>query len=889
MSDQRTLQPPPLPATLAEKLVDLRRRLWSTKTLEALFAALAGLLLSYLFVFALDRFVDTHPVVRLVALAAGLVGGVLFLPVQVARWVGGHASLLSIARRVAREDLKTGDELLGVFELTQDPAEFRRSPELALAAIETGERRLRDRDLSHTLPKSRHRLWGGWAFLFAMAAIVAFALVPAAASNAFARWAKPFGGVERFTFTRLEPHPEELVVARFETAAFALTLAGDTDHTPDTATLSVSGGAELSAANEGGVFTFELPALTDPTRVRIFAGDYRGSMTVSPVDRPEIADVRATVELPAYLELPDEIEKDVRGGSVGVVEGAAVSVTAELTRELTSAEWSVADARVDGAELSTASFVVEEPTDSVLEWRDVHGLEGSAPFPLALRSRPDDAPTVIVDGLETDMILLHDQAIAFEVLTSDDFGVRRVGLTWEGTGELFGDNRLASGEKMLDDGAPDAASLTSFATLHPKQLGIDPQTIELRGFAVDSLPGRERAFSAPVRVHVMTEDDHMIWITRALARWHDQAVEVRDTETALLSTNEELFSLSPEELARPEMRRRIQNQAANERSNARRLRQLVNVGSDYLDEAARNPQFNSNTLNEWAEMMAVLEDIAANRMPSVAELLNQASESVGEVSPIPMTAGPVRDTGKEPGAGAPVNPIPNDPLAVDVESSFNEASDKPPGEGSETPPPPSSLTLVETTVMGGGAPQEEQDPPPPSSNDYVPPSKEELAKAIEEQRALLEEFKKVAGEIADILADLEGSTFVKRLKALSRTETGVADDLDERLTSAFGADDVPDELETLTSKVERVQEDAGQRASLVREDLSAYIERLEARGADVGSFQTVHTEMGDVGVAREMSTIGDLAEIARSGEAIAAAENLADHLDRWAELLVGPG
>ena len=75
----------------------------------------------------------------------------------------------------------------------------------------------------------------------------------------------------------------------------------------------------------------------------------------------------------------------------------------------------------------------------------------------------------------------------------------------------------------------------------------------------------------------------------------------------------------------------------------------------------------------------------------------------------------------------------------------------------------------------------------------------------------------------------------------------------------------------------------------MREDLAAYVDRMSAEGQDVGKFQTVHKEMGEVGVTREMSAIHGLAQISHAGEAIAGAENLADELDRWAEILVGPG
>ena len=41
----------------------------------------------------------------------------------------------------------------------------------------------------------------------------------------------------------------------------------------------------------------------------------------------------------------------------------------------------------------------------------------------------------------------------------------------------------------------------------------------------------------------------------------------------------------------------------------------------------RNPEFGVGHLEKWAEMLQILKDISGNRMPSVADLLKQASQA----------------------------------------------------------------------------------------------------------------------------------------------------------------------------------------------------------------------------------------------------------------------
>ena len=60
-----------LPSVLETKLADFRRRVWVVKLAEGLLAALFGIALSYLLVFALDRFFETPGWLRLTLLVAG--------------------------------------------------------------------------------------------------------------------------------------------------------------------------------------------------------------------------------------------------------------------------------------------------------------------------------------------------------------------------------------------------------------------------------------------------------------------------------------------------------------------------------------------------------------------------------------------------------------------------------------------------------------------------------------------------------------------------------------------------------------------------------------------------------------------------------------------------
>ena len=53
-----------VPISLRSQLEGFRRRVWSTKMIEAVAFALAGVLVAFLTVFIVDRFIDTPQLLR---------------------------------------------------------------------------------------------------------------------------------------------------------------------------------------------------------------------------------------------------------------------------------------------------------------------------------------------------------------------------------------------------------------------------------------------------------------------------------------------------------------------------------------------------------------------------------------------------------------------------------------------------------------------------------------------------------------------------------------------------------------------------------------------------------------------------------------------------------
>lgn len=876
-----------VPDSLKQQLGHYRARLWRIKLIEAIAVTLSALVLGWLVVFAFDRWIETPGWLRGVILLA-IFATASIIPLFVYRWIVQRRTLEQLAILLSQKLPSVGDSLLGVIELAANHREQSRSPALCQAAMRQVAADAKDRDLMVALPDSRYRQLSFLAIgLIAAVAVLAIA-VPSATGNSLARLLQPWGGPARYTFTRVDSLPEQWHVAHGEPVSVALQLDANSQWQPTAATMWVGHQQPITASLSEDRYEFLVPPQIGPQEVSLRVGDVVQQVSLLPTLRPEVTAVRAKVQLPEYLELPEPLIKDARGGTLAVVNGSTATIEVEASRDLAVAlvNGVVVDGNAQRPEknfFTTPQITVTEPSQKMtLEWRDEYDLAGRQPLELSIIGVNDEAPTLICDGIPRQEVILDSELIKFTVRATDDFGIRQIGIQWRGAAAgLLAEP--AAGERVLAAGGSDKATLEAVGTFSAASYGISPQPIELFVWAEDYLPGRPRVLSAPYTLYVLTPEQHAIWMTEQLSKWHRQALEVRDHEMQLYETNKELRELSGDELDLAENRERIERQAQAERTNGRRLARLSEIGDQLVQRASRNPEIGVGHLERWAEMLQVLKDISGNRMPNVAELLKEAAESPklaqGETKPSGPSAGQVRNSP----AGAPSETKPGDtpakppaPTIVDSESSQNPAEGQMDEPGAPKKPSNSALRLPVTTLTGPAKPPGEKKPEQPAD--------EKMAEAVEAQEDLLAEFEKLADELNNVLANLEGSTLVKRLKAASRKQSLVAERIGGELEDAFGRrnarleDEVVDVLKQMSVEEDKSVTDV----SFIMDDMAAYFERRR-----FARFKTVLDEM------KSAEVIDGLRQIAteipnQQGLSVAQCEYWSDSLDRWAEDLVDP-
>lgn len=638
-----------IPESLRLQLADFRRHLWRVKILEALAAGMIGLLVSFLLVYGLDRVWQTPGWVRLVILAGGVSLFGVFAPYWLHRWVWKQRRENQLARLISKRYPGLGDRLLGVIELQdQEGNPDTLSPRLREAAMEAVAVETGRRKLDEAMPPQKHRRWTLAAMALAAAAAVAFTLTPRAGFNALQRWLMPLSKTERYTFTKLENPPVYRAVAFGEAFGITLKLAAESEQRPVSASGRYGLQPWLQAKLEKDVYHFTFPGQQDPGTIVFKIGDLRHELRVEPLQRPSAETIHATLTPPAYLGIPERTV-DLNTGVLSAVEGGKVRIELDMTRALASGTYGPTRGLGVEEDGSSPNPPAHAPLEGVLEisgkvartpalgvgavpfeipisWTDKMGLEGEAGFRLRVDALKDAAPTIYLQGIDRQKVMLPEETVDFEVLAEDDFGVKASGIEWTGQFTRPTDEPPAKGELKLGEGATEERRMLKQAAFSPAAFGITPQKITLRGWTEDHFPGRGRVFSDPVILYVLTRDEHAQMLKTRFDRQITELEDLARREQELLDENRRIERFDGAELQKEENKKRLETQEQEEAETERRMSDLTQKMEELMKDAARNGDIDKKTLQKMAESLKSMQELAQQDVPKVREKLGESQE-----------------------------------------------------------------------------------------------------------------------------------------------------------------------------------------------------------------------------------------------------------------------
>ena len=671
-----------IPEDLRKQLAEFQRVLWRIKIMEAVLAGIFGLIFSFLFVFAIERQVELSSLVRLGILIAGTSLAAIFAPYWIRRWVYGHKREEQLARLIARKFPRLGDRLLGIVELQdQDEARESLSPELRAAAMVHVAAQAAKRDMTEALPYSRHKKLTLAVTLGAAAIIFGFTIAPKAGENAFKRWLMPLSDTEHYTYTQFDvdrmPNPK--IVALGEKFDFEAPLKKDSDQKPEKARARYGQQQWIPATiDENGVYRFKFPEQDAQGVITVEAGDAIHQIRVEPQVRPESDGFTGIVKLPDYLELPPR-EVSIRTGSLTTVEGSTVTLEGTFSRELSSATARLLPEKIEEELIPetaplepTTPEELEEPKTAEVEevkkegialvdmpapsdldleisgktiksssielgrfhakvpvtWTDINGLEGATSFTVQLKTEQDMAPSCYTQGVDRFQLIPVGEAIEFQILAEDDFGLKEIGLSWAGEFTVPTEGEPAKGSQIFKKGSPSSAQLSEIIVFSPEAYGIAPQRIFLKAYTLDYRPGSEKVYSEPVEIIIMTKEQEAQVIQKKFDEVIGELEEAVRREIENLDANERLDrEKSAEELQEQDARDRLAESEGKETENKEKMEEVAKKMEDIFKQAANNGEIDPKTMKKMADALKDMKEMAETDMPEVEGKLQDTQES----------------------------------------------------------------------------------------------------------------------------------------------------------------------------------------------------------------------------------------------------------------------
>ncbi len=621
-----------LPDSLRRQFEGLRDRLFSFETIFAVAFALTAILGGLLLSSISDRLWDTPPWLRLAFFVGALLGVLGAAAWWAQRWVLRPRGLREFAVLVQRKFRRLGDRLLGIVELADEanrPAYF--SPELYRAAIEQVAAESAKYDFRQSANPRRMRVQSVAACSLLAVLVLVALILPEAAWNSFRRWIAPLARIPRFTLVELARLPSEQIVPHGETFRISGGVNYRSFWKPARLKLQFAGGRQLTAEASNGAFTVDVPALTADETLTIRAGDASHEVRLLARHRPAVELAGAEVELPAYLGYPPQAET-AQSGILEVLEGSSLVLTGRTSRALQTAWLQPGDKAPQQITVVSNTFTTPKlPADGIgeiaMRWQDNLGLTNTAPWKLAIQTRKDAAPVPQIEEMYRDTAVLESEVIPISVRASDDYGLKMIGLNWGfEAGQEGATNAVNRRDYVQEIAAHDTKYLEHTFNFSPAVLGVPPEsTLEIRAFAVDYMPGRDRSESPVYRIHVVGNAQHAEMVRQNLESLLVRLEEVTRLEEKLANDTRELKEL--QKLDSPEAARKIAEMEQTQQQNAAQLQEMAAEGMKDLREALRNPAFNEEVLSEWTKNLHQMEKISQQQMKEAAKSLKSAQQT----------------------------------------------------------------------------------------------------------------------------------------------------------------------------------------------------------------------------------------------------------------------
>jgi hypothetical protein len=623
-----------LPVTIPEKLrrqfAGAQRRLWRVETTIALSVMTAGLVLSLLALFVSDRLWNTPPGWRIAFLAAGLFSVLAASWFWAQRWLWRRRSLEDLARLIQKKHRLLGDRLLGIVELSHEQCHLANfSPALYHAAIQQVAGEAEKYDFRQSVNIRPAEKFAGGAGIILIGWLGICLLFPQAGWNSFIRWLAPANDIPRYTLVSLDGVPQKMVVAHGEPFVVSGHVQYRSFWKPGRVAGRLPTLPKIEGAVNAGQFHLLIPGQVENGLLHLRVGDAAAEIKVTPVYRPALRELTAQIQLPAYLQYPDQTQL-VQSGSLLVLEGSKVAFLGKTSRPLASAQMrpSAGDAtalKIEMGNFHSTPAPLDGMGEYVFNWQDDIGLSNAAPLRISVATQKDAPPIPDLPGLPHTTAMLDSDVLHIQAEAVDDFGVRDLGLTWETESDTPLTEGITSEIKTMT-ASPRVKKIQKVFLWSPRSFHIPADsTVELQGYARDYFPERERARTSVYHIRILSREEHAELVREQLDAIMARIEEVTCLQEKVASNLHD--TQDNPKLSDTQKNARIGQSKSDQLENSSHLDQLSQQAESAIQEAMKNPVFPGENIRQWSQTAQQWQKLAKQKMPQAASAMQAAQEN----------------------------------------------------------------------------------------------------------------------------------------------------------------------------------------------------------------------------------------------------------------------
>ena len=135
-------------------------------------------------------------------------------------------------------------------------------------------------------------------------------------------------------------------------------ISPDSKWVPSSLSYKIKDIAKGSVPINNNQATISLNGIDHHVNVVVSAGDRSDQIKIIPIHRPSLLVLNANIKFPEYLGRKDEIKR-IPNGSIKIVKGAQIKFTAEMSRDLKDAKYTLYNKSKNGTLVVTKEYSMQ--------------------------------------------------------------------------------------------------------------------------------------------------------------------------------------------------------------------------------------------------------------------------------------------------------------------------------------------------------------------------------------------------------------------------------------------------------------------------------------------------------------------------------------------------